>query len=136
MGLFSVGVVDKSALSSVVLLDDDESVLSVEKSDDGDESLLSSVDPLSDVSLLSVESLSDEPSLLSSVDPLSDVSLLSVESLSDEPSLLSSVVVVLAPLAYMIAEAGKTIEIIIKKINKIFTRFIFAIAMILHIKPL
>jgi hypothetical protein len=80
-----------------------------------DKSALLSVDPLSDASLLSVDPLSDA-SLLS-VDPLSDASLLSVDPLSDA-SLLSSGLV-LAPLAYMIAEVGKTIEIMIKNINEI-----------------
>jgi hypothetical protein len=94
MVLFSVGVVDKSALSSVDPLDD-ESTLSGRKSDGG-ESPVSSVDPL-----------------------------------SDAPSLLS-----VDPLAYMIAEAGKTIDIIIKNINEIFIRFTVAIAMTLHIKSL
>jgi hypothetical protein len=50
---------------------------------------------------------------LSSVDPLSDASLLASG-------------VVLAPLAYMVAEVGKTIEIIIKNINEILILFIVA----------
>jgi len=106
--LSSVDVADESPLSSVDVADDVESTLGGSKSVGG-ELLLSSLDPVS-----------DDESLLSSVDPVSDV-----------PSLLS-----VDPLAYMIAEVGETIEIIIKNINEILIRFIVAIAMTLYIKPL
>jgi hypothetical protein len=82
-----------------------------------DEPLLSVVvePPLvDDEPLLSVEPplVDDEPSLLSVVD---EPSLLSVV---DEPSLLS-----VCPLAYIIAEVGKNIEITIKNINEIVILF-------------
>jgi hypothetical protein len=92
----------ESSLSSVDPSDVDESTLGGKKSD-GVESSLSSVDP-SDV----------DESLLSSVDPLSE-SQTEFNNI-EHPSLLSPV----DPLAYMIIEAGKTIETITKKINKIF----------------
>ena len=53
-----------------------------------------------------------------------------VDPLSDAPHYYH-----VDPLAYMIAEAGKTIKIIIKNINEIFIRFMVAIAMTPYIKP-
>jgi hypothetical protein len=66
--------------------------------------LLLDVDSMGIEGLFSVNVV-DKPALLS-VDPLSDASLLSSG-------------VVLAPLAYMIAEVGKTIEITTRNINEI-----------------
>jgi hypothetical protein len=75
--------------------------------------------------LPSVESLpsGEEPSSLVSVDPLSDEEPSSLES-EDPPD--ASSLPCIDPLAYMIAEAGKIIEIIIKNINEIVILFIVA----------
>jgi hypothetical protein len=96
--LLAVDVVGKVALLSAVVVDEP---------------------PVDDEPPLSVvvdePPVDDEPPL--SVDPPAEEPLLSVV---DEP-LLS----IVCPLAYIIAEVGKTIEIVIENINEIVILFIF-----------
>jgi len=111
--LLAVDVVGKVALLSAVVVDeppvDDEPPLSVVV----DEPPVDDEPPLSVV--VDEPPVDDEPPL--SVDPPAEEPLLSVV---DEP-LLS----IVCPLAYIIAEAGKTIEIVIENINEIVILFIF-----------
>jgi hypothetical protein len=105
-----------------------------------------SIDALSKMSLIAVDSVSDVASSLVSVDPVSDMSpLVSVDSVSDVASSLVSVdpvsdvassspPVSVDPLAYIIAVAGKNNEDIIKSNSKLVIWFIIPFLIVIYIK--
>src|SRR6185437_11120897 len=91
-------------------------------------------EPLLSVVVVEPPPVDDEPLLSVEPPPVDDEPLLSVEPppVDDEPSLLS----VVCPLAYIIAEVGKTIEITIKSNNKLVILFNYYRCRNIYIKPL